>query len=205
MKIMHAYSDRAGDLYETAPVAVRALLDAEWLPSRIWEPACGPGAIVHELRLSGRTVVASDIIDHGCPGQTVADFLRTTVAPRGVDCIVTNPPYRFAAEFVEHGLALCPRVVMLLRLAFLDGGTGTRRASLARQAVLDGGQLARVHQFRERLPMMHRAGWDGPIATSSTAFAWFVWDRSWRGPTHMHRISWKPFADAAQALPMAAE
>lgn len=205
MKIMHAHAARGLDLYETPGVAVRALLAAEWLPGRIWEPACGPGALVRELRASGRTVVASDIVNYGCPGQVVGDFLRATVAPAGVDCIVTNPPYRHAAEFVEHGLTLCPRVVMLLRLAFLEGGTGTKRSSLARLAVLDGGHLARVLQFRERLPMMHRAGWDGPTNTSATPFAWFVWDRSWRGPTQVHRISWRPFAVESAAIPMAAE
>ncbi len=152
MKIMHAYADRAGDLYETAPVAVRALLAAEWLPIRIWEPACGPGAIVHELRLSGSNRRSIGRRRSRLPRPDRRRLLGTSVAPPGVDCIVTNPPYRFAAEFVEHGLSLCPRVVMLLRLAFLEGGTGTRRASMARQAVLDGGQLARGASVRERLP-----------------------------------------------------
>ena len=52
-----------------------------------------------------------------------------------------------------------PRVVMLLRLAFLE--------SKRRSGILDGGQLARVHVFRNRLPMMHRAGWAGPKASSA--------------------------------------
>jgi hypothetical protein len=34
--------------------------------------------------------------------------------------ICTNPPFRLAEEFVEHALRLCPLVVMLLRLAFLE-------------------------------------------------------------------------------------
>ena len=42
----HALADRGHDLYETPPEAVLALLSAERLPQIIWEPACGPGAIV---------------------------------------------------------------------------------------------------------------------------------------------------------------
>jgi hypothetical protein len=70
---------------------------------------------------------------------------------------------------------------MLLRLAFLE--------SERRSPILDGGQLARVYPFRNRLPMMHRAGWNGPRASSAIAFAWFCWDRDHRGPTELHRIS----------------
>ena len=182
--IRHPLADRAHDLYETPPVAVRALMDAEWLPHRIWEPACGPGAIVRELRAGGHTVTASDLVDYGCEGQTAdADFLAATAAPDGVDCIVTNPPFKDAGAFVARALELCPRVVMLLRLAFLE--------SERRRPILENGTLARVHVFRNRLPMMHRDGWEGPKTTSTTAFAWFVWDRSHRGPTAMHRISWQ--------------
>jgi hypothetical protein len=74
-------------------------------------------------------------------------------------------------------------VVMLLRLEFLE--------SARRSPILDGGQLARVHVFRNRLPMMHRHGWTGPRATSATAYAWFVWDRAHSGPAELHRISWE--------------
>lgn len=191
--IRHPLADRGHDLYETPPVAVRALMVAEWLPHRIWEPACGPGAIVRELRAGGHTVVASDLVNYGCEGQMAgADFLSAATAPDGVDCIVTNPPFKDAGAFVAHALALCPRVVMLLRLAFLE--------SERRRPILENGTLARVHVFRNRLPMMHRDGWAGPKTTSTTAFAWFVWDRSHRGPTAMHRISWQ-----APAALMAAE
>jgi hypothetical protein len=50
--------------------------------------------------------------------------------------------------------------------------------------------LARVHVFRKRLPMMHRAGWQGRKANSGMAFAWFVWDRGHIGPAAVNRISW---------------
>ena len=40
--------------------------------------------------------------------------------------IITYPPYRLADEFVAHALELCPRVLMLLRLALLESRRRSR-------------------------------------------------------------------------------
>jgi len=177
-------SSRGHDVYETPPVAVRALLAVEHLPKFIWEPACGPGAIVDALRAAGHAVLGSDLADFGNRRHIYRrNFFAVIEAPKGTQAIVTNPPYTLAAEFVEHALALCPRVYMLLRLAFLEG---SRRSN-----VLDNAGLRRVYVFRNRLPMMHRAGWNGKrISASAIAFAWFCWDTEHRGPCELHRISW---------------
>jgi hypothetical protein len=178
-------ADRKNDLYESPPEAVRALLKAEHIPDVVWEPACGPGSIVRVLRASGRQVYATDLVDYQSPDQDESgwDFLSERQLPIGVQAIVTNPPFKNAAAFVAHALELCPRVIMLLRLAFLES---TRRAP-----ILDGGHLARVFVFSNRLPMMHRDGWEGPKVSNPTAFAWFSWDRNHSGPTLLHRISWE--------------
>lgn len=185
-----ALKERGDDLYETPPCAVRALMSVEDLAGPVWEPACGPGSIVGELRGAGLHVVATDLVDYGLENSTPGvDFLMET-RPHGA-MIVTNPPFKLAHEFVLHALHLCARVVMLLRLAFLE--------SEKRRPILDGGDLARVHVFRKRLPMMHRHGWEGTKSSSSMAFAWFVWDRAHTGPTTLHRLSWEPFADRRDA------
>jgi hypothetical protein len=176
--------DRGDDLYETPRVVTEALIRAERLDHRIWEPAAGKGAIVDVLRGAGHDVVATDLVDYGIPGQQSGrDFLLEYRAPVGVECIITNPPYKLADEFVAHALELCPRVVMLLRLAFLE--------SVRRTPILDSGHLVRVHLFKRRCPMMHRDGWTGPKITSAMAFAWFVWDRGHNGPTSLNRIDWQ--------------
>ena len=97
------------------------------------------------------------------------------------ELICTNPPFKNAGAFVAHALKVCPRVIMLLRLAFLE--------SRRRSQIIESGTLARVHVFRERLPRMHRDGWNGPLASSSMSFAWFVWSRDHQGPPTLHRIS----------------
>lgn len=180
----HALKVRKDDLYETPPEAVTALLKAESLPEVIWEPACGPGSIVRVLRGAGRQVYATDLVDYESPDQDCAgwDFLLERQLPIGVQAIVTNPPYKLADKFVRHALELCPQVIVLLRLAFLE--------SSGRSDILDTGHLARVHVFRRRLPMMHRDGWAGKRSTNTIAFAWFVWRRDWHQPTIIDRISW---------------
>jgi hypothetical protein len=178
----HPLSERGADLYETPAVAVEALLLVERIPHVIWEPAAGPGAIVRVLRDHGHAVIASDLIDYGGL-HFVRDFLGEISMPAGTMAIVTNPPFSAAEKFVEHALRLCPMVVMLLRLAFLE--------SERRCGILEGRGLARVHVFRKRLPMMHRANWEGRKANSGMAFAWFIWDRSHTGPTIINRISWE--------------
>lgn len=181
----HSLKDRANDLYQTPPEAIAALLRAEDLPRVIWEPACGLGAIARPLRAAGRQVYATDLVDYESPDQDCAgwDFLMEKRAPLGVEAIVTNPPFKLGRQFVDQALSLCPKVIMLLRLAFLE--------SEGRSHILDGGALARVHVFRDRLPMMHREGWAGPRSTSTMPFAWFVWEIGWNKPTELHRISWR--------------
>jgi hypothetical protein len=177
-------SQRGFDLYETPAVAIEALLRVEPLPHRLWEPACGPGNIVAVLRAAGHEVIGSDLVDYGDPTHFYGrDFLCEQHVPDGCECIITNPPFHLAENFVAHALNLCPRVVMLLRLAFLE--------SDRRSEMLELRGLARVFVFRKRLPFMHRAGWVGRKASSGIPFAWFVWNRSHSGPPTIHRISWE--------------
>lgn len=185
-------ADRGDDCYETPAVATQALLRVEKLPEFIWEPACGSGKIVDVLRAAGHVVLGSDLVDPGRDDLfSRRDFLMEHKAPDGCEAIITNPPYKLAEEFIAHALALCPLVVMLLRLAFLE--------SERRTVLLEHMGLARVHVFRNRLPRMHRKGWAGKQASSSIPFAWFVWCRHHSGPTVIDRISWEDDRDRNQA------
>jgi hypothetical protein len=172
---MAAFSDRGNDFYPTPPIAVHCLMRAVGLPQVVWEPCCGDGAIVRVLRDAGRTVIAQDLVDYGCPDSSSGiDFLLERAAPAGCDTILTNPPYMLADKFVTKGLELVPRVILLLRLAFIE--------SERRRHLIDGGQLARYLPFSNRLPMMHRHDFQGKkTEASAIGFAWFVWDRAHRG------------------------
>jgi hypothetical protein len=177
----HSFKERQNDCYETPACAVEALLCVESIPRLVWEPACGPGSIVKVLRARGHKVTASDVVDYGWE-HSVCDFLKIG---RGYTdrAIVTNPPYQLAEQFVRQAVAFSPLVIMLLRLAFLE--------SVRRTDILEKSGLARIHVFRNRLPMMHRKNWDGPKASSAMPFAWFVWQKDYTGPTIIDRISWE--------------
>lgn len=179
MGLKHAIADRGDDLYETPECATWALCDNVRFPNTVWEPACGRGAIARVLESRGLHVRATDLRDYGY-GQGGVDFLMEREPFNGA--IVTNPPFKLANEFVAHALLLCPQVFMLLRLSFLE--------SERRRSILESGRLRCVYVFRNRLPMMHRDGWSGPVATSSTAYAWFEWGEMSDKPPAIQRISW---------------
>jgi hypothetical protein len=190
-----AQSERGLDLYETPTCATRALLhfERDHMPRQIWEPACGRGAISRVLEDEGFDVRSRDLHDYGYPGAVSGlDFLtvdkRHPIA-KATAGIVTNPPYYLAgrsAPFVARAIEIAPYVALLLLLPFLEGAGAERRK-------LTSG-VARVYVSSRRLPMMHRDGWDGPKASSAMAFAWFVWDANYHGPTQLGNFDWKDFA-----------
>lgn len=64
---------------------------------------------------------STDLIDRGY-GQGGVDFLQTDEMWDGD--IITNPPYKYAKEFVEHAMNVIPdgrKVFMFLKLQFLEG------------------------------------------------------------------------------------
>jgi hypothetical protein len=149
--------------------------------ARVWEPAAGEGNIVQVLRDNGIPVIASDTEQYaGFDLHFVGDFLKQERAPAKCTTILTNPPYKLAAKFAEHALTLVPDVYLLLRLAFLE--------SISRTELLEYSGLRRVLVFRPGLPRMHRSSWTGPKSSSSMAFAWLAWRRSYTGPTILSRM-----------------
>lgn len=185
----HALSERGNDLYETPIEAIRALCAVENLPHTIWEPACGPGAIVKHLRSVGHTVHATDLVDYGLEGSTSGrDFLMEYRIPDGVEYIITNPPFKLAEDFISKSMALVPKGCFLMRLAFLEGLRWQERGL--------ADHLARVWVFAPRLPFMHRHGWDGPKnSNSGMPFAWYVFERnaSTRGSPVIKWIDPRPY------------
>jgi hypothetical protein len=168
------------DFYPTWPAATRALLKVERFVGTVWEPACGDGAMSTELAAAGYDVISTDLIDRGY-GE-VADFLMEWT-PRAPN-IVTNPPFRWAIEFIDRALQLTTgKVVMFLRLAFLEG--------VERGKWFPGTPLARVYIMSRRVPMGR-----GKIAGADEghgviAFAWFVWEHGYSGAPTLHFLDWK--------------
>lgn len=163
------------DFYATDPIAIDKLLPAVSLPHKIWECACGTGCLSERLRHFGHEVVATDIVDRGY-GE-VMDFLTATELPVGCQCILTNPPYKFALDFINHALGLLPDsglCVMFLKTTFLEGQK--------RYDELFCKQPPRyILQFSKRVACAKNADFRNESGGSAVSYAWFVWEKGYNG------------------------
>ncbi len=171
------------DYYATDPVAVDKLLTVEQPNKRIWECACGGGHLSERLTERGYAVYSTDIKDRGYDQMNrVVDFLAQKTRPFSGDYdILTNPPYKFAKEFVQKALDLLPagcRCYMFLKLTFLEGK--------ARYAELFKNNPPRkIYVFSERVLCAKNGEFERMRESggSCVAFAWFVWEKGYKGKT----------------------
>lgn len=134
---------------------------------RVLEPAIGDGAIIAALPdfFSGAVVEGYDIRETESPfPYTLGSFLDASPDPDPFDLVITNPPFSLALEFVQHGLRFIHehgRVIMLLRLAFLEG---QKRSEWMRHHMPD------VYVFTKRPSFVGKG-------TDSAAYAWMAWHK----------------------------
>lgn len=107
---------RENDFYPTPWEATVALLKEVKFPKRIWEPACGDGAIVRVLEAWGHDVVATDI-DPKPPMYGEWDFLRER-AKEPQQAIVTNPPFKEAGAFITTAFSYQIPFAFLLKAQY---------------------------------------------------------------------------------------
>lgn len=171
---------QAYDYYATDPKAVELLLAQEIFSRRIWEPACGEGHISEVLKRHGYEVYSTDLIDRGYSCNPCEDFLATN-RPFWNGDIITNPPYKYAREFVEQALALVTKahkVAMFVKLTFLEGQA---RRELFRQH-----PPQTVYVSSARLECGKNGVFTG---SSAVAYCWIVWQKGWRGVSQLKWIN----------------
>jgi hypothetical protein len=180
--------ERGYDLRETPPQATLALIRTGALDQYrvLFEPCAGKGAISRVLKAAGWRVISHDLVDYDGRDpdiQTGIDFLQARDVTY-LQAIVTNPPYRWADDFIRHGLWLKRPVYVLLRLMALEGAN--------RSDIME--YLHHVYVGIERLPMMHRPGWKGKkLKQGAMPFGWFVFkpEKNHAGYFSASRISWR--------------
>lgn len=159
------------DYYATEPKATEILLEQERFSPVVWECACGQGHISKVLESHGYTVVSTDLVYRGYGDHKSVDFLSTVSDFKGD--IITNPPYKFALEFVEHALNIVEqgrKVAMFLKLTFLEGKT--------RKAFFMQNPPKTVYVSSSRL----ECGKNGKFENkNAVAYAWFVWEKGYHG------------------------
>lgn len=92
--------------------------------------------------------------------------------------IITNPPYKYAKEFVEKALNTIPignKVAMLLKLLFLEGK--------ARKELFRKYPPKYVYVFSGRIMCAKNGAFEKMKAGggSAIAYAWFIWEKGYDG------------------------
>lgn len=159
------------DYYATDPIAIDLLIDTGIeIDKKIWEPACGEGHLSKRLKEYGYDVYSTDLVDRGyC--DDILDFLKTDKKWDGD--IVTNPPYKYALEFVQKSLDVVDeghRVIMFLKLLFLE--------STARRKLFDTKQLEVLYVSSKRITCAQNGMFD-KFSSGAIAYGWFVFKKGY--------------------------
>ena len=173
----HTTEDReSNDYYATDPEALEKLLRRERFNHYVWECACGGGHLSRVLKRNGYNVKSSDIINRGYESTEILDFLKVTKddikreIPRD---IISNPPYKYAKEFVEHALDISMdsvKIAMFLKVTFLEGQA---RAKLFKKY-----PPKTIYVFSKRVECAKNGVF---LGTSAVAYAWFIWEKGFTG------------------------
>jgi len=175
----HSEGEReTNDYYATDPKALEIFLDkieedGIRLHKNIWECACGEGHLSEVLKSRGYDVWSTDLVDRGY-GSGNTDFLKS-IPDSWYGDILTNPPYKYAKEFVEKALEVTrigAYTVMFLKIQFLEG-QGRRElfkkyppkyvyVNSTRQICYINGDMSRK-------------------MSSPTCYCWFVWQKGFTG------------------------
>ena len=166
------------DYYATDPMAIDCLLsEGAVINHKIWECACGQGHLSERLKSFGYDVYSTDLVDRGY-GIGNIDFLECNDEWDGD--ILTNPPYKYAYEFITHALELIPdghKVFMFLKLQFLEGKK--------RRKLFDTGQLKTLYVSSSRILCAKNAEFqkmkDG--GGSAVAYGWYEFEKGYSGDT----------------------
>ena len=176
----YALEDReVNDYYATEPKALELLLQEESFSDKVWECACGEGHLAKVLKEHGYKVLATDLIDRGY-GIGDVDFLKWSSEWDGD--IITNPPYKYAQEFVQKALEIITeghKVVMFLKLQFLEGK--------ARRKLFDKYPPRTVYISSSRLQCAMNGDFEKYSKSIAVAYAWFIWEK---GVTTPPIIKW---------------
>lgn len=167
------------DYYATDPKAAKLLLELETFDN-IWECACGEGHLSKVFEEAGYKVRSSDLIDRGY-GEVGVDFLSDDNKSWEGD-IITNPPYKFAQEFIEKALSIIPdgsKVAMFLKIQFLEGK--------GRKKLFTTQPPKTVYVSSSRLLCAKNAEFEEMIAGggSAVAYAWYIWEKGFKGTTEL--------------------
>ena len=162
------------DYYATEPKAMELLLAEEQFHHTIWECACGEGHLSKVLEQHGHRVISTDLIYRGYGNISPVDFLKTKFTNFNGD-IITNPPYKYALEFVQKAIdTVRPgrKVAMFLKLQFLEG---KKRKEFFLENPPETVYVSSSRLVCAKNGQFHR------YSSSAVCYAWYVWEKGFTG------------------------
>lgn len=175
---------KQAEAYETPLWAVEAILDREILTPRIIDPCVGNGVLAEAAKRRGYGVDAYDIHPWSYTPLTLRNFLEPEFPHPTLKrkAVLMNPPFSLAVEFVERCLEYNARkIVCFQRFAWWE--------SKGRRDFWEKHPPNRVYVCGDRascwrfdIPEEQRK------SGTTTAHAWFVWERGHPKGTVMGHI-----------------
>ena len=193
----HTNHERAEhDYYATEPKAADLICEVEQFDGGIWENCCGEGHLSKRFIELCNEVVSTDLIDRGY-GRGNIDFFKCdkALAPN----IVTNPPYKYAKEWVEHSLELIEtgkKVALFLPIQFLESDSRRdlfknnppKTVYVCVNRILCGINGDFTAKDKDGNTLYNKDGQPKKMS-SAKCYAWFVWVKGYKGDTTLKWIN----------------
>ena len=164
---------KEAEAYETPQWAVEAILDREILTERVIDPCCGRGVLGRVASAHGHYVYEYDKYDWENSSIQTFDFLADDFPFNAVlgKTVLMNPPFSLAVEFVERCFEGGARkIVCFQRFAWWESATRKEfwEKHPPNRVYICGN---RASCWRFDIPEDQRK------SGTTTAHAWFVWER----------------------------
>lgn len=165
------------DYYATQPKAAEFLLQLDDFDN-IWECACGGGHLAEVFKKEGKLAKATDKYDQGYSfNGGLIDFL--TYEGEWDGDIITNPPYKYAGQFIERGMSILKdgrKLALFLPIRYLS--------SKSRRAIFEKYPPHKVWVSSSRLICAANGEFE-KIKGSAIDYAWFIWHKGYAGETKL--------------------
>lgn len=160
------------DFYATSEKVLDLFSKHYDIPKNILECAAGMGHLSEKLKQLGHNVTSWDIIGRGYQLDKVCDFLEEKELPKNCECILTNPPYILALQFVLHALELLQnggQCIMFLKTTFLEGKERLEKLFKTQPPKY-------VYVFSQRQICAKNGDFEN-VKSSAVSYSFFVWEK----------------------------
>ena len=172
----HFDSERQNeDYYATDPKAVKFLLELEkFKDMMVWECACGEGHLSKEMEEMGFEVFSTDLIDRNY-GNGIYDFLGPDNNEVLEINIITNPPFRYANDFIRKGMSILAKgykMALFLPIRYLEGKE--------RKRIFKQYPPKKVLVTSSRINCSKNGEFE-TMGGTAIGYAWFIWEKDFKG------------------------